>query len=60
MLAHVGHLAADIARELAHGPFPRSQRLEDAQPLRIGEGATDGGEPLSLGLARDRRLYHGR
>src|SRR5688572_840788 len=41
VLAHVRHLAADVARQLAHAPFAGGELLEHAQPLGIGQCARD-------------------
>jgi hypothetical protein len=51
VLAHVGYLAADIRREVAHRTLPACQRLEDAQALRVRERTADGrdSKPLVLG-----------
>src|SRR5262249_173094 len=37
VLAHVGHLASDLGREISDGELPGGQRLEHAQALRVGE-----------------------
>ena len=52
VLAHVGHLAADSRREVAHGDLAGRQRLEDAEALRIGQGSSDGGVALTVELGR--------
>src|SRR5688500_2456207 len=45
VLAHVRHLAPDLARQVAHAPLSVRQSLDDAESLRIGEGAGDGRGP---------------
>jgi hypothetical protein len=38
VLAHIGDVAADAFGQLADGEFTLSERLEDAQALRVGQG----------------------
>ena len=55
VLGHVGYLAADPFAEVRHRQLAESERLEDAQPLWIGERTPDRGIAQSLGLGRNRR-----
>jgi hypothetical protein len=50
MLAHVRDLAADLTGQITDGLLAAGETLEDAQSLRISQGATNGGEALSLQL----------
>src|SRR5574340_708383 len=52
VLAHVRHLAADLEREVTDRALPVGQRLEDAQPLGIGQRSPDVGGPPPVGLGR--------
>jgi len=50
MLAHVRDLAADLTGQITDGLLAAGETLEDAQSLRVSQGATNGGEALPLEL----------
>ena len=50
MLAHVGDLAADLARQITDRLLAAGEALEDAQSLRVSQGPADSSKALALEL----------